>query len=480
MSVRKSLAWSFSQEFIQKGVRFAGSIAIARLLTPDEVGVFSIAMAAYFLIATFRDLGVNTYLVREPELTHDKVRTVFGISLAIHWSLAVLVVLVRHWLAEIYGEQGIAEVLLVVVMIFVLAPVGGPAHALLRRDMRFDLVHHIAAASVITGTAASITLAAMDFSYMALAWGMLCGHIVRTVLTLMARRDHLRLIPGFTYWREVLQFGGWLTGASFAGTVSAEGTKLIVGGLLTPASLALVERAQQVPRMARQGLFIPARRVLIPSFSKDIREGVSIGPSVETYIGALTGILWPLTSVLCLLAVPLVLFLFGEDWKIAGQILPYLAVAMAIRAALPTPNEILIPHGRVRRLTALQIGHMIFTLSLSSLGALHSLQLFAMLQIPISLLFILANYAAVHELLQTSLRRLAKLYTKAALTTCLCTIPSFIVVLLYGRDAPIHFALLAGLSAVPLWLLALYFLAHPLTSELQNVYSSFRYRKTTF
>jgi hypothetical protein len=170
--------------------------------------------------------------------------------------------------------------------------------------------------------------------------------------------------------------------------------------------------------------------------------------------------------------------LFGDDWRIAGQILPYLAVSMAIRAALPTPNEILIPHGRVRRLTALQIGHMLFTLSISALGAIHSLELFALLQIPIALLFIFANYAAVHTLLQTSLVRLANLYMKAAITTCLCALPSSCVVFLYGSEAPIPVALLAGLSAVPLWFVALYIVAHPLTSEFQNVYSFVR-RKTT-
>jgi O-antigen/teichoic acid export membrane protein len=472
MTVRKSLAWSFSQEFIQKGVRFAGSIAIARLLTPDEVGVFSIAMAAYFLISTFRDLGVNTYLVREPELTQDKIRTVFGISLAIHWSLALLVVAIRHSLANVYSEPGIADVLLVVALLFLIGPFGGPARALLRRDMRFDVLHHIAAASVMIGTGTSIALAAQDFSYMALAWGMLCGNIVRNGLTLMVRPDHVRLRPGFRHWRQVLGFGGWLTGAGFANTVTVEGNKFIVGGLLTPASVALVERAQQIPRMSRQALFMPVRRVLIPSFSKDIRQGVSIGPSVDTYIAALTGLLWPMSLTLAFLSTPIVLLLFGQAWEVAGQILPFLALAMAIRASLPTPHEILVPHGRVRRLTALQIVQLVYTLLISCFGALHSLELFAIFQVPIALLFLVTNYAATRSFLETTLKHLGHIYAKGAATACLTAAPAFTVVLIYGPNPPVVATLAAVIFALPLWIIALNILSHPLKSELHYGYTS--------
>jgi len=195
LSTRKSLAWSFSQEFFQKAFRFAGSIVIARLLTPDEVGVFAIAMSANYLLNSVRDFGVGSYLIREPDLTRDKVRTVFGLTLAIQWTLGALLVGLRGPVADLYGTPGIAEVLGVLALSFFIAPFGQPANALLRRDMRFDLLHHIGIAGVTVGTGTTILLAALGFSYMSMAWGLLAGHVTRITLTLSVRRDHLRLLP---------------------------------------------------------------------------------------------------------------------------------------------------------------------------------------------------------------------------------------------------------------------------------------------
>ena len=88
-----------------------GSIVIARLLTPDEMGVFALAMAATILISSLRNFGVGSYLIREEQLTDDKVRTAFGIWITVSWTLGVVVLSVRHYIAGLYDAPGIADVL---------------------------------------------------------------------------------------------------------------------------------------------------------------------------------------------------------------------------------------------------------------------------------------------------------------------------------------------------------------------------------
>lgn len=468
LSTRKSLAWSFSQEFFQKGTTFIGTIFVARLLTPGEVGVFSIAMAANFFISTFRSFGIGNYLIREPELTNDKIRTAFGMSILIQWTLGFFLYLIRPYLAALYNEPGISDVLFLITLTFFIAPIGQPASALLQREMRFDVLHHVSVIASMIGTVTTVTLAFQGWSYMALAWGALTGQAVRAVLLLVVRPDHLGLRPGFVHFRDILNFGSWMTASGVAMTVATEGTKFVLGGFLTPASLALYERAHQLPYHARQALFKPVGRVLIPSFSKDIRAGVSIAPSVETYIAALTAVLWPMCLIMGFLATPIVLLLFGENWRVAGNLLPYLLAGMAIRSCLPTPNEILIPYGLVRRLTALRVAQAVFTLSLAALGALHSLELFAQLQVLNAGIFIAMNAVAIGSLIGVPAADMLRVYARSLSITVAAALPAFGTYAVFGTDVPLLW-LLGTVAVCPLlWLFAVHVTAHPLKDEIMR------------
>ena len=479
MNIRRSLAWSFSQEGIEKVIRFAGSIAIARLLTPDEVGVFSIAMAANFLLNSFRDFGVNAYLIREPELTHDKVRTVFGISLVIQWSLALVVLVLREPVSGLYGEPGISEVLLVVALTFAIGPVGGPAQSLLRRDMRFDLLHHIGAAGVIAGTAVSITLAAYGFSYMALAWGMLCGNIVRTCLTLSVRRDHLTLLPSFRHWRSVLQFGGWITVAGLCGTLAMEARKFILGGLVNPAAVALFERSEQIPFMARQSLFMPIGRVLLPNFSKEIREGRPIGEKVRMLIACTTGIIWPAFLIIGFLSVPITVLLFGDSWRESGRILPYVLTAAAFLTFMPQPGHILTPLGRVKRLAKVRAIQAVVFIVLSGIGAQQSLTVFAMLQVPAYFIFVIVIYFAIKDFLDVQSWDLLQAYIKSGLLALVSALPAFSVYITWGTSIGAGQIALALVVGAIFWLLGILVFNHALKGEVLAILNTIA-EKATF
>ena len=91
MSIRRGLALSFGRTGFVFFIQFGSNIALARLLLPSEIGIFSVAVAATAILHALREFGIGSYLIKEPELTDDKVQTSFGIAILIGWSLAALV-----------------------------------------------------------------------------------------------------------------------------------------------------------------------------------------------------------------------------------------------------------------------------------------------------------------------------------------------------------------------------------------------------
>ena len=79
-STTKALTLSFLERYTALILGIGSTMVLARILTPGETGLFSIGVALTTLIAQFRDFGVATFLIQEPDLTDEKFRTALGVS----------------------------------------------------------------------------------------------------------------------------------------------------------------------------------------------------------------------------------------------------------------------------------------------------------------------------------------------------------------------------------------------------------------
>ena len=64
--VRKGLTWSLAGMLIGRVGTLVTGIVLARLLSPDDYGVFAVALVALVFISNLNDLGIEQALVRWP------------------------------------------------------------------------------------------------------------------------------------------------------------------------------------------------------------------------------------------------------------------------------------------------------------------------------------------------------------------------------------------------------------------------------
>ena len=97
-----------------------GTIIIARLLGPDNMGLYMIALAAPNLIATFRDWGVTTAMIKysaefNNENNVSKIRSIFVSGLVfeiiVGLALSVLSLVLSPFLAQFLGRPAIVQLI---------------------------------------------------------------------------------------------------------------------------------------------------------------------------------------------------------------------------------------------------------------------------------------------------------------------------------------------------------------------------------
>ncbi|MCB1781715.1 MAG: oligosaccharide flippase family protein, partial [Candidatus Competibacteraceae bacterium] len=82
-NVTKSLAISLAESYIIIILQLGTFVLIARFLTPNEIGLYSVSVAVTGIVHLLRDFGVGSYLIQEKEITNERIRTAFTITLMI-------------------------------------------------------------------------------------------------------------------------------------------------------------------------------------------------------------------------------------------------------------------------------------------------------------------------------------------------------------------------------------------------------------
>ena len=67
--LHRPIVFSFIDRYSVIAINLLMTMIVARLMTPDEIGVFVIGAAVVVLMESLRDFGVSAYLIQVQEIT---------------------------------------------------------------------------------------------------------------------------------------------------------------------------------------------------------------------------------------------------------------------------------------------------------------------------------------------------------------------------------------------------------------------------
>lgn len=373
MSTRKALLFSFLDRYASLVISVASSMVIARLLTPAEIGVFSITMVLLMYVSTVRDMGAGQYLLQEKELTTERIRAVWAVQLGLGLGLACLVLLASYPLAAFYSEPRMRDILLVVALNYAINPFGSLTYAWLMREMRFESVAVMRFSAGLGGALTSIWLAWKGYGPISLAYGSLASTVVNALMAVYYRPKSFPWLPGLAEIRRVLVFGSQLTASSLVTTVSASAPELLLGKLQDLTSVGLFSRASGLVQMFNR-LFVDAvGTVCLPWFAKQSREKGGFTAPFLKATAYVTAFGWSFCLAVICLAHPIVRVLYGNQWDDSVDLTRLLAVAMAFSVPAALCSTALLSVGAVATIARVTVSSALQSVLFVAMGATQGL-----------------------------------------------------------------------------------------------------------
>lgn len=481
-SIRKALALSFTAKYSDLAISTVSVMIIARLLTPAEIGVYSVGMAVAGLAHVLRDFGVGNYLIQEKELTRDRVRTALGVAILIAWAMAAVLFTASGAVARFYDEPGLRQMLIVLSATFLVIPFGSPILALLRRDMAFGKLYAIDIANALVHATTAVTLAVLGFGFMSLAWATLAAAATTAAMAAFYRPGIARTLPSFKEWRRVARFGSMASAADVIGQIGMAAPDLILGRMLGFASVGLFSRAYGIIQIFNRTVMHAVMPVMTPAFAAKNR---AVEELLEPYLKGLsyvTVLAWPFFIFLGFMAYPIVRILFGDRWDAAVPLVQILCLAGIFRPLFYFVQPVFIALGKVK--TNLKVTSICYALfiPLFFLGALHSIEAAAVAPAVFCLAYFLVSSFYLRDLIGLSLQNVARSVSKSAVVALLSGLAPGLVFL--GMDIGpenVLSPLLIGLAGTGIsWIGAVVSIGHPFNEEIIRVLRRFHWTKNQY
>lgn len=343
--MRRALVAATSERYFGLVVNFATLAVVSRLLTPAEIGVSVLGTAILLFAAGLREFATTNFLIQKEILRHEDIRTASTVLLLLMLAIWGLLVACAGPMAGLFKDEGLAPYIRVAATAMLIETVVAPISALLRRQMRFELLAAINVTSTLVGSATTIGLALLGYSYMSFAWGWMGAGCTLLVLSFVVWKDRSIFRPCLAGWRAMFVFG-CLNGTNMLLYSLYEGLPyLVFGRLLSLDAIGFYNRAIAICQLPDKIILGGANSVLLSAFSAHARDGTDLRRSYVRAIELITAVQWPALIGLAILAHPIIVLVLGDQWIAVVPLVQIMALASLFSFSSSLDYPILVATG---------------------------------------------------------------------------------------------------------------------------------------
>lgn len=355
MGLGRSLYFSGLSSVLSFAIQFALSVFVARMLTPEELGMFGVALAASALVRAFESAGINNFVASYEKLDDSMMRSVFTINFLLNIALGLVLWLLAAPLGQFFGSGKVGDILLVTAAATALNTHKPIIQGLLRRRMNFQGLMMFDFSQVVIGGIATIAAIAMGYGPLALALALVAEKLGAILVGIIQFRKDIPMAPHMAQGGTILRYGLSLSTATVIGIVGAHANNFILGKILGLAPSAQFDRALTLPRLIWSVALPSFHNVLVPGVAKERDDPEGRHRVMQNTLLIFTMLIWPAGLVLTLVSPDMLVTLYGDQWWEAADIAPYFVIYSTIMSPITLACSGLVAFGHGGAMVRIQL-----------------------------------------------------------------------------------------------------------------------------
>ena len=325
--VRSAVLWRSGSQVLTQVVSWASTLIVLRLLTPGDYGLFAMAQVMLVLFNTMNGFGLASALIREEEVSEERLRQTLGMLVLLNGTLALLQFLTAPLIAAYFDQPLVADLLRVQSLLYLATPFIALPHAMLSREINFRGPAQVRLVAALAGAATALACATANFGVWTLVLAPFAIFYTEAIGLMIVSKAPWRPLFRFRGASHIATFGGILTATQFFWFIRSQSDIIIAGRILDPHSLGVYTTGIFLTSLLATKFVPPVNEVAYAAYSRQQQAGAS--PLIAT-IRLVMLVALPAYAGIAVVAEPMVLVLLSDKWAEIIPFLPILAVAMAM------------------------------------------------------------------------------------------------------------------------------------------------------
>lgn len=343
------------------GVRFlvqlVGIVVLARLLGPEQYGAAAVVIVVAALAEVLRTTGVGTVVIQRSSLGALRLRGLHAVACLSGAVAAVLVALVSiaaHAVTAGAPAPAISPIqtTLLLAGVFVATGTSAVPMAVLTRQLQLGRVMAIEIIATVCGTVTAVVLAYAGAGAISLfVQPVVSATIMAVVANALVRIRPLLVLRAWSWLRRDLTFAGNVLMVQSVMSATRNADKMLVAIVFGPTAAGLFSQASQLLTIPLDQAGGALQRVALPMLSRAAVDPLRLRRAYRVTIAASSALLWPTFAVIGVLATPIIVTLFGEEWAQSADLFRALVLAGFAQALGYVTVWLFIVTGQVRTQT---------------------------------------------------------------------------------------------------------------------------------
>ena len=309
------LFWEFAGRIGLQSVGFIVSIILARILAPEDFGLLAIINVFIALAGVFLDFGFSKALIQRAEVNETHYAAVFYLNVSMGLILAAGTFFLAPIVGAFYNKEILVNLTRFMALGFIVNSLGNVIRARLRREMNFKIISVVNVAAAFFSGVIAIVMAWKGFGVWSLAVQSVANQLMANVMLYFFYPVPLSLGFRWQGLKDLWGFSSRMFASGFIDTLFINLDSLLIGKLLTPATLGYYHRAKSLERFTFRYTAATLASVLLPSLSSLQNEPERLRHAVLKVFHLLSFISFLSSGLLLVSSREIIILLFSAKWE---------------------------------------------------------------------------------------------------------------------------------------------------------------------
>lgn len=323
VSVLSGFFWTYAERTLAQLFGLVVTIVLARIVTPKEYGVISIATVFITFMDTFATSGFGNALIQKKDADDIDYSSVLYFNILFSFLLYAVIFIISPLIASFYNMSNLCPILRTMGVRIPVAAINSVQQAYVSQNFIFKKFFFATLGGTLISGFFGIYLACHNYG----AWSLVAQYLTNVIINTLILWFTVkwRPIKKFSLSRltKLLSFGWKILATDLLINVYANIQDLIIGKRFSSSDLAYSNRGRQFPSLIATNVNTSINKVLFPvlAHEQENRDYLKMVVRKSIRVGSYT--LSPLLVGLAAVASPLINLLLTSKW---ASCVPYLRI----------------------------------------------------------------------------------------------------------------------------------------------------------